>query len=185
MRTYTEDSGLKNYKQYFISDPHFGHKNILSFKDDNGDYIRHFYSIEEMHETIIENWNNRVRPQDRVYVLGDVVIHKKALPIVEKLKGHKILVAGNHDIFGAKEYLKYFEDVRAYKVMPGLGLIFSHVPVHPNNLRGRWNGNVIGHLHQREYDDKRYMNVCVERINYTPILLEEIVEEYKKRGIDL
>lgn len=51
---------------YFISDLHFGHKNCLSF--DN----RPFKSIEENDETIIKNWNNTVKIDDDIYLLGDI-----------------------------------------------------------------------------------------------------------------
>lgn len=51
---------------YFISDLHFGHKNILKF--DN----RPFLNIEQHDKAIIENWNNVVGEDDDVYVLGDI-----------------------------------------------------------------------------------------------------------------
>ena len=59
---------------WVISDTHFGHKNILSFKDkDTGDAIRGkvFSSIDEMDETLIDNWNRVVKPGDKIYHLGD------------------------------------------------------------------------------------------------------------------
>lgn len=32
---------------------------------------------------------------------------------------------------------------------------------------------------QNKIDDPRYINLCVENINYTPILLEEVLERTK------
>lgn len=50
---------------YYISDLHFGHSNIIRF--DN----RPFSNVQEMEETIVKNWNERVAKDDVVYILGD------------------------------------------------------------------------------------------------------------------
>lgn len=119
---------------FFISDTHFGHSNILTFKDGNDKPLRDFSSVEEMDEFMVKNWNETVKPQDTVYHLGDVVINRRALPILDRLAGRKVLVKGNHDIFKLKDYVKYFDDIRAYKVMPVDGIICSHIPIHPESL---------------------------------------------------
>jgi len=145
-------------RTYVISDTHFGHINILTFKRSNGEPLRAFSSIEEMDETIVENWNKTVRPN-----------------------GHKRLVRGNHDLFPTKEYMEYFEEIYGVRVLPKLGLILSHIPIHPESL-SRWKYNVHGHLHANlvtipEIDniiDSRYINVSCERVNYTPVDLDEI-----------
>jgi calcineurin-like phosphoesterase family protein len=65
-----------------------------------------------MDEEMIRRWNERVRPCDKVYHLGDVVIPRKSLPILERLNGHKILIRGNHDQHcSLKDLTQYFEDV--------------------------------------------------------------------------
>ena len=50
---------------YYISDLHLGHTNVIKFDK------RPFSNIEEMENKIIENWNSRVTKQDTVYILGD------------------------------------------------------------------------------------------------------------------
>lgn len=165
---------------YFISDTHFGHSNILTFKQDNGEPVRVFNSCEEMDEHMVTQWNSVVKPHDRVYHLGDVVINKKFLPILDRCNGKKVLIMGNHDIFGHEEYLKYFEDIRAYKIYPKHGIVCSHIPLYAD-VFNRWKLNVHGHLHtntvkiSKHHPDKRYLSVCVEKINYTPISLDEII----------
>ena len=177
---------------WFISDTHFGHANILTFKMEDGTMLREFSCVEEMDEHMVERWNAVVAPNDRVYHLGDVAINKKHISTVSRLNGKKVLILGNHDIYGAKEYLKYFEDVRAYKVYPQHGIVCSHIPVHTDNMY-RWKLNVHGHTHgnfiQEKYIDlfsrgscektkidPRYLNICVEQINYTPINLDDILK---------
>lgn len=78
--------------KFYISDLHLGHKNILAF--DN----RPFFSLEEMTETIISNWNSVVSKNDSVYVLGDMFWNNAEIPIVlPRLNGVKYLIKGNHD----------------------------------------------------------------------------------------
>ena len=125
-----------------------------------------------MNEYIIERHNSVVRPQDKIYMLGDVVFHKRYLHIVGRLNGTKVLIKGNHDLLDASDYLQYFKDIRA--VHQFKGLIMSHIPIHPDCL-GRWGNNVHGHLHDNVIKDPRYHNVSMERLkDYTPISLEEL-----------
>jgi len=58
---------------WFISDTHFFHANILKFVGNDGKRIRApFQSLDEMHDYMIEKWNSKVKPGDKVYHLGDV-----------------------------------------------------------------------------------------------------------------
>ena len=164
---------------WFISDTHFGHENIIKFLNDKGDRIRPFDTVSEMDERMVQNWNTVVRPQDRVYHLGDVAINRRCLPILSRLNGKKVLIKGNHDIFPLKDYTPYFEDIRAYKVLPRHGVICSHIPVHPNQMQKRWVLNIHGHMHQNTLEDDRYVNICVEHTDYTPVDLDTILAACK------
>lgn len=163
-------------RAFVISDTHFGHKNIITFKDNEGKIVRDFPSIEDHDAHLVKCWNLVISPKDTVYHLGDVAINKKGLPILEELHGRKILVKGNHDIFEWKDYLYYFDDIRAYKVMPEYGIIMSHIPIHPDSM-SRWKLNIHGHLHHNSLNDPRYRCVSVEQINYVPLDLEVIIQE--------
>ena len=175
-------------KTFVYSDPHFYHSNIVKFADQNGNKLRPWDDAKTMTEEMIEWYNELVQPEDRVYILGDVafsVAHMKSS--VARLNGRKCLVPGNHDPVKMRKYFDLFDDVRGY--IQRSGFIMSHIPIHPNSL-SRWKLNIHGHLHadqvrerSNEYDeqwgdpDPRYYCACVERTNFRPILLDQILEE--------
>ena len=167
---------------FLISDTHFGHQNICSFMNEDGSKVRPWDHADKMDQELIDNWNSVVGEHDKVYHLGDVAMAKKFLVTMLALNGRKVLIRGNHDIFPLKEYAKYFYDVRGYHVLDKL--IMSHIPIHEGSL-GRFKGNVHGHLHSNFVEDKwgkqdpRFMSVCVERINYTPIEFSEVQARFR------
>lgn len=160
---------------FLISDTHFTHRNILTFLQSNGEKMRPFDTVEEMDEHMIQCWNSVVRLQDKVYHLGDVALKRKDIALIQRCNGHKRLVRGNHDIYPTKDYLAAgFEEIYATRVLDGL--IFSHIPIHPESL-GRFGANVHGHVHNNVpalHFGPRYLNVSVEVINYTPVSLDEV-----------
>ena len=182
---------------WFISDTHFMHANVISFVDEDGDIIRPnpdtgspFIDIEEHDELMITKWNDVVKPKDRVYHLGDFLIPRRAKYIIPRLNGRICLVAGNHDILKAKEWLESgkITDVKGVVMKPKLGFVMTHIPVHPRQfeLGTRWTHNIHGHLHRNLVRlengsiDYRYINVSVERTGMRPISLEEIQQWIEK-----
>jgi len=171
---------------FIISDTHFGHENACTkFKRQDGSPLRPFSCAEECDEHMVKVWNERVRPNDKVYHLGDVVIAKRHLQTLSRLNGDKVLIKGNHDIFKLEEYTAHFRDIRAYHVLNGM--IMSHVPVHPFSLE-RFGANIHGHLHaNRVLDhegkiDPRYFNASVECIDFAPILFEDVLKRITEQG---
>ena len=177
---------------FLVSDTHFGHeKTCTVFKRADGSPLRPFGSAEEMDEFMVRAWNERVRPNDKVYHLGDVVINRKALKIMNRLNGDKVLIRGNHDIFPDVEYREYFRELRAYHVMNGM--ILSHIPIHSESL-GRFGVNIHGHTHANrvmlpgfngkitEIVDVRYHCVCVEQTDFAPILFEDVIKRIEAEG---
>ena len=162
---------------FVTSDSHFGHAKMLTFLGPDGNRIRPFESLDEMHQVMIDNWNKTVHPKDTVYHLGDVAIPRSGLHVLEQLNGRKILIRGNHDIFKLRDYAKYFEDIRGCHFKDKL--IFCHIPVHRDCFEGRYKGCVHGHLHvhqvmHEDNPDPLYFNTCVERNNFTPVSLDAI-----------
>lgn len=183
---------------FLVSDTHFGHAGVCRFTEADGvTKIRPWTDPDEMDEEMIRRWNDRVRPSDKVYHLGDVVINRKSLSTLARLNGDKVLIRGNHDIFRDDEYREYFRELRAYHVLNGM--ILSHIPVHEASL-GRFGVNIHGHLHTNrvkkargvdartgavlysDENDVRYHCVCVEQTDFAPILLEDVYKRIEAEG---
>ena len=172
---------------FFASDHHFHHKNILTFKNQDDTPLRVFSDVDHMNEHMVNCHNSVVKPTDKVYFLGDVSVSRnaKGLEILGRMNGEKVLVKGNHDLCSASQYLQYFKDVRGSHQFDGM--ILTHIPIHPESL-ARWGLNVHGHLHNNvvrmalaQIPDRRYFNVSMERINFTPISLEEVKKQVNTR----
>lgn len=153
---------------FFIGDTHFGHKNIIKFQD-----TRPFDNIEEHDWELVRRWNSVVGKRDVVYHLGDVVFGKGNMWKLAHLQGIKKLVLGNHDQYDLKEYMKYFTKVRGVMFYGRNDFVLTHIPVHPQQF-SRWKKNIHGHLHHMRLEDERYVNVCCDFTNLTPVPLEEI-----------
>lgn len=162
---------------YFIGDTHFGHKKILQFSPERGD----FSCIEEHDQFILDQWNSVVRKRDVVYHLGDVALASQAYTemILEQLKGRKILIRGNHDTLDPQFYLRYFQNIHGafrYK----RDMLLTHIPVHPGEMRFRFKLNIHGHKHNSVIDDDRYFNVSCEQIGCRPISLDEVRAKWEQ-----
>jgi calcineurin-like phosphoesterase family protein len=172
---------------FLTADTHFGHNGVCVFTRQDGTKLRPWDNAEEMDEAMIKLWNDTVRPKDKVYVLGDLVINRKALgKTLPRLNGEKVLVKGNHDIFKLDDYVPYFKDIRGYHVLSGM--IMSHIPIHQDSL-ARFGCNIHGHLHEKRVMlnnkiDPRYFSVSVECTDFKPISLEQAIEKIKLQGGD-
>jgi calcineurin-like phosphoesterase family protein len=102
---------------------------------------------------------------------------------MRRLNGHKRLVLGNHDHFPMHVY----NSAGIQKIVGShrhAGLVYSHWPLHPTSIASdKIIANVHGHIHQNDSPPGKYVNVSVERINYTPILLEEVIEIARARCV--
>ena len=165
---------------FLISDTHFGHENILKFQHD-GKPLRPFSSLTEMHVEMIDRWNKVVGPRDKVYHLGDVAFNLEGLNLLGMLNGKKALVRGNHDLLKLSQYRNHFYEVYGVRQLDGWWL--THVPMHPDGVESpRVKGNIHGHIHAQKIDHPKYINVCVEHIDYTPVSFDLIKEGWSHDG---
>lgn len=174
-------------KIYIISDTHFNHKNIIDYCN------RPFKDINEMNNTIIDNWNNTVKEDDIVYHLGDLFLGSKfdLKDIVDKLNGAIYLIRGNHDRLTVKSY----EDCgiivlkNAPIIMDDYKIMLSHRPL-PDTMIKEGYINIHGHLHQNKledtydntlFDKKKHINVSCDMLKFKPVLLEQLLKENDKK----
>ncbi|MFN3852492.1 MAG: metallophosphoesterase [Spirosomataceae bacterium] len=172
---------------WFTSDHHFGHKNICKFSN------RPFDSVEEMDEELIKRWNERVKPNDDVYHLGDVGLCNSARlrEILEQLNGNIFLIRGNHD--GAAESCKSrFEWIKDYYKLKiqdtgfeggEQSIILMHYAMRVWDKSHWGTYQLYGHSHGELPDDPNLLSfdVGVDCHNYYPISWEEVKEIMNKK----
>ena len=72
--------------KFYTSDLYFNHGNIIRYEN------RPFDTVEEMNETLIRNWNRKVKKGDEVYILGDFTFSdgKTANELLKRLNGNSV-----------------------------------------------------------------------------------------------
>ena len=161
-------------KVFLIADTHFNHKKIIDYCK------RPFISTEDMNNVLIDNWNKKVSTDDLIIHVGDFGLgsFEELKVIFDRLNGIKYLVMGNHDLIGGCKFYKKLGFERVYKKQFQFGkYIFSHKPVKVEDGYI----NIYGHIHNspipKEFNDSKHICISVERINYSPIELEELLED--------
>jgi calcineurin-like phosphoesterase family protein len=165
---------------FLCSDHHFNHANILTFLNDDGTFLRPgFADVNHMNEHLIARHNSVVKPEDKVYFLGDVCMSRDA-SILSRLNGKKRLILGNHDDVVKQRLWEHFQRIYAWRIFKEHDILLTHVPIHRESFR-KVNYNVHGHTHARRVltvvgqIDPAYHCVCVEQLDdYAPIHIEDL-----------
>lgn len=175
---------------FFVSDTHCGHNQPFLYEP------RGFSSVEEMDETIIENWNKIVKPDDMVIHLGDVILNdnEHGLECLRRLNGQISLVWGNHETDTRKKFLGALPNVitlgYAHQFKYGkLTFYLSHYPALTANYDDKHFSqhvfNLHGHTHQRAnwLDPKNpfMYHVGLDSHNNTPVHIDEIITDIRQR----
>jgi len=159
---------------YFTADHHFGHTNIIKYCN------RPFKDVEEMNKILINNWNDTISDNDTVYHLGDFALmnNNKITEYLNKLRGIKILILGNHDRLNRKNKNLFKNIYKSYSLFyRGLTIVLSHYPykfIPPNGVI-----HLHGHSHGKETKIKNKIDVGVDNTNYYPISIDEVIEKYE------
>jgi len=202
---YLKINKTKERNIFFISDPHWCHKNVIEydnrpFRTESGEP-----DIELMNKSLIDNWNSVVSKEDIVFLLGDVVFGgvQKTTDILNQLNGEIHLIMGNHDSYKILSktgrfktisdkmnlYVKYDDSKK------GQLFILDHFAnliwdKHHNgsiHLHGHSHGSLmrspIDYIRD-EYYKRKVMDVGCVNIDYTPISFDEIMDIMDNKVID-
>ena len=166
----------------FYSDPHFGHKAIISFCD------RPFADLTDMHAQMLARYNAVVGPGDWCLWLGDCFFRMgehETRALLGKMNGHKALVVGNHDRSKAwmcRVGFSFAVDGLQMEIA-GRKVIASHYPYAGSSRRDgkpdtkfehrrprRLKGQVLlhGHTHSRKKRDGAAVHAGVDAWDYAP-----------------
>jgi len=171
-------------KNWFSSDYHFDHVNILKYDK------RPFDNIEEMNNTIIKNHNSIVSSNDNFYFLGDFSFAKDKNRIEEHIKqlnGNKFFIKGNHDhrniIDLYKKYGTYLGHMAEIKV-DNQFITLNHYAMRVWNRSHHGTYHIFGHSHGSLLDDINSLSfdVGINCHNYYPIEFEEVIQIMNKKN---
>lgn len=182
----------------FTSDLHLGHANIILTCGRNLEGCgENFATVEEMNDFLIRKWNEKVKEDDIVYILGDLS-YRSSISVktyLKQLKGRKHLIVGNHDFQWQKNITNindYFESVSDMKVirLDEKLITLCYYPLL------EWNGSrraknqqtsiswlIHGHIHNSRDNGFEYirdnlpcaLNCGVDINGFEPVTFEELL----------
>lgn len=172
---------------FYISDVHFGHKNVIEFDQ------RPFQDVEEMDRIMIDKWNQKVKKDDHVYIIGDFIYksEKAAVWYLEQLNGYLHLILGNHDRNwliqpGVRDYFEEIEKMQYIKDERNL-IQMCHYPIIEWNQYHRGSYLIYGHIHGKRDDTYEFMKTRERALNaaacindYVPVTFHELVKNNQK-----
>jgi len=180
--------------KFFTSDQHFNHVNILRFCD------RPFTSVSEMNERLVANHNEIVKPEDDVYILGDLVFKGSiecARRLISLLNGKLYLIQGNHDKLAVRceDLFQWIKPIYELTVQDPDAhgnkqlIVLCHYAMRVWNRSHHQSWSLFGHSHGGLPDDPKLLSIdvgvdaaaklfSIDEIllpeNYRPISYEEI-----------
>lgn len=170
-------------KTWFISDLHFSHSTSLRCHPERrkicGVTLEELEAdkksaLEKHDEWLINLWNSTINKEDHVYIIGDFCLGNKERTehILQRLKGKKFLVRGNHDrsCNGLERYFEWVGDIKEVKFTHNqydfidpeetFCVELCHYPLLTWNRRTHGTVHIHGHCHGS--------------IDYVNILLKEL-----------
>jgi len=186
---------------YFLSDPHFGHPNILEYEPKRKEVLGE--TIEQHDAALIKRINYRVKADDILFILGDFSLCSGTVVQAyrEQILCKKVsLILGNHDKHSVTYYYKCGFSVVCYEMVLKIAGEFVRLRHHPykkpwyrcffpwqyrekdRKKRPVHRGGFLlhGHIHSGGHKGgawkvrKKMINVGVDVTNYYPISIREI-----------
>lgn len=188
---------------FFTSDFHIGHTNVIRFDG------RPFKNVDEMHDTLIKNWNSVVSEEDTVFYLGDLSIRcpeKTVKWFVSQLNGKIHFLMGNHDRIRDISRLQRFERIYGDDTTIGgatisikdddanrgyQDIIMCHYSIlswnksHHNSwhLHGHSHGSIMKNPDMDWYYKRKVIDAGCNMWDYTPISYKQLKDIMSKKII--
>jgi calcineurin-like phosphoesterase family protein len=173
---------------WITSDLHFGHTNIMKFCPATRG---HFRDVDHMHTEMIREWNEKVQPDDVVYILGDVAFMPavKAVALLTRLNGRKILVKGNHDrkLLEDPAFRACFEEVHSDWTgrINGTYVHMYHFPIQEFDQMHRGAVHFHGHVHGKPTGLEKYRirDVGYDATGHVVVKIDDMIADALKGEI--
>ena len=173
---------------FFTADLHLGHSNIVKYCD------RPFKDADDMNTALIRNWNQRAKPGDIVFHLGDFCcrgnergvpgVRTKAESWERELNGKIIHIKGNHD---ANNGVKAALDMAVLEFSGKKWLLVHRPPYCRDDIPRSCDVVLCGHVHEkwshRFVDGIVVINVGVDQHRFIPLTKAE-VETLRYRAME-
>lgn len=166
---------------YLVSDLHIGHTNLIT-----RGIRKQFKNCEEHDNAIKENWNKTVNKGDLIYILGDCCWNRQ-YELLNELNGQKIIIKGNHDTRDDLNRAKSNKIISNWHYYKGFMhkddyIFLCHFPMLSWDRAFHCSYMFYGHVHGTlPYSKGRSMDVSVDVINFTPILLDDAIKQLENR----
>jgi calcineurin-like phosphoesterase family protein len=178
---------------YFTSDLHLRHKNIIQYAHRNPP----FGNVVTMDSGLIANWNKVVKPNDKIYHIGDLCFTNNSKVYGDAMHifhGRTVFLRGNHD--SGLQHASYFICRR----INGIKIFMRHWPPweHPASFPHVFDIDadvdliLCGHVHDKWKSHVHsigqrlipVINVGVDVWEYKPVNLGTIVKEAKRLALE-
>lgn len=166
--------------KFFTADTHMNHSNIIKYCN------RPFQTVEEMNETIINNWNSVVKDNDEVYHLGDFVLTKDRFAMKNfrgKLNGGIILIKGNHDRLNREDYQLFNKVAELMEIRyNGQKITLCHYAMRTWNCSHHGSLHFYGHSHGTLPIFRNSLDVGVDANDFRPLSIDEAIKKIEQNN---
>lgn len=161
---------------FFTSDTHWNHKNIIKYCN------RPFKDVDHMNQSMIQRWNEIVKPEDDVYHLGDFCMGgTRPKDWLKYLNGKVHLIRGNHDPHVEDQGFASVQNYKELKI-EGKRITLLHYPMRSWNGSHKGTWHLFGHVHgtmtvahgRKGIKDAMAVDVGVDCHDYRPISFKEL-----------
>ena len=167
---------------YYTSDLHFNHENLIK----SG--FRKFESVSQIDDLIINNINKKIKANDTLFILGDLMMSHSEQFLESALKcikcRNKFVILGNHDrliILNELKEKNVIDNVKPWATVKDkafdveINVALFHHPVLDHRADICLHGHSHGMLKNHPID---LFDVGVDCWNFEPVTLEEILSKY-------